>query len=264
MNDHSTPALLKISTVNLSVDGAHITPNEGQVNIAVSEPAALAALQSFAALSALQLAGVEAKIYLAGPRGKLAVQNERGKLFATFVPEATNTAAELTPEQIIAELTALNPAATSAAAQVATAQEAALIAEGKRHPGGWRRLKSGWTAAALAVVTATLAYVSFAPETPDGVAIIRDPAKISRLHSQFNGSYGVPNATNLVLAGGHLTGRESPATGGSGATLFEKDYQFGLSDSRVVLVVENGALLEPQPDGSLKFLDSTYPRLNRP
>lgn len=66
-------------------------------------------------------------------------------------------------------------------------------------------------------------------------------------------------ATILVLDNGRLTGHET----GTARALFEKSYRFGLHGDQVVLVVDNDALLEPQPDGSMKFMDSIYPRLGR-
>jgi hypothetical protein len=259
MNAPAAPALLKISTVNVSADGTRLTPGDGQVNLPLTEGAALAALRAFAGLPTMELVHADAKIYLAGPCGKLAVQNNRGKLFAAYLPETTNIAAELTPEQIIATLTVRDSAAAAA-----VAVEAVVDAEVVRPAGGWRRgLNSGWTVAALALVAAVLAYVNFAPAALADVDIIRDPTKVSRLHLEFNGRYGAPNATTLVLAGGRLTGEDTSAPSGAGAPLFEKTYRFALSGDRVVLVVDNGALLEPQPDGSLKFLESTYPRHGR-
>jgi hypothetical protein len=258
------PTMLKLSTVNLSVDGTRVAPGEGKANLPVTQDAALAALKAFASLPAMEIVDAEAKIYLAGPRGKVAVQNERGRLFVAFVPESVNTVAEHAPEEIIAMLTADDPAAASAAASAAAAQDAALIAEAARPSGGLRgRLSSKWTVAVLTVVAAIVAYVSFAPDTPEGVEIISAPARLSGLHAEFNGRYGSPAATILVLDNGHLTGLETASTGGLEKQLFEKSYRFGLREDRVILVVDNGALIEPQPDGSLKSLGSTYPRQAR-
>jgi hypothetical protein len=261
--EHPVP-LLTLSTVNLSVDGARITPDDGKANVPVTEAVALAALQAFARLSALELVNAEAKIYLAGPRGRVAVQNEGGKLFFALVPESVNTAAERTPEEIIAWLTARDSAMAPSAGAAAAVKDAALLTEAAQQPGGWKsRWRSGWTVAGLAVVAAVAAYFNFAPETPDGVAIIRDSARISSLHAEFSGRYGEPPATILVLDHGRLTGQGAAAKGGTGTPLFEKSYRYGLRGDQVVLVVDNGALLEPQPDGSLKFMDSTYPKQGR-
>jgi hypothetical protein len=260
MKDPSGRSLLKISTVNVSVDGARLTPEDGQVNIPVTEAAALAALTAFAGLSALDLVHANAKILLAGPRGKLAVQNEGGRLFVTSVPEAMNIASERTPEEILAELLASDR--TAAMASPKDAAGAKPSTEGVRKTVWWQgKLRSGWSVATLAVIAVLVAYFTFRPDAPEGVEIIRDPAKISRLHAKFNGRYGAPNTATLVLDNGHLTGRETPAAGGAGAPLFEKDYEFGLSHGQVVLVVDNGALLEPQSKGGLKFMESSYPRL---
>ena len=261
--EHATP-LLTLSTVNLSVDGARITPDDGKTNVPVTEADALAVLHAFARVPAMELVNVEAKIYLAGAGGKVAVQNVGGKLFVTLVPEATNTAAERTPEEIIIALTARDPAMVSSVAAAAAVKDAALLTEAARQSDGWRsRLRSGWTVAALAAVAAIFAYVNFASDTPAGVDLIRDPARISSLHAEFGGRYGEPPATILVLDHGRLTGQGAAAKGGAGTPLFEKSYRYGLRGDQVVLVVDNGALLEPQPDGSLKFMDSTYPRQGR-
>ncbi len=250
------PATLKITTVNLSEDGTRVEREAGKANVPVTSAAALEVLRAFSLVPAMDLIDVDAKIYLAGPRGKIAVQNLGGRLFGTILPEAVNTAVERTPEDIIAWLTAREPAAEAEAGKEEAGGTAA-----PRQPRRWRQLlRSKSMVAVLAVATAFAAYLNFAPETAEGVEIIRDPAKVARLHAEFNGSYGAPGATTLLLKNGHLLGQDGAAVDGKSAPLFEKDYQFGLRGKQVVLLVDNGALLEPQPDGSLKFIDSTYPR----
>jgi hypothetical protein len=264
MSEEHPNSPLTLSTVNLSADGARVMPDGGKANVPVTEAAALAALQSLAGLPAVNLANAEAKIYLAGPRGKVAVQNQGGKLFVTPVPESVNTAAESRPEEIIARLMAGDSAFAASAAVAAVARDAEVIAEAARPSAGWRRrLGSGWVAGTLAVVVVIAAYFNFAPDTPEGVSIIRDSARVAGLHAGFNGRYGASNATVLVLNQGRLTGHEPAAANRAESLLFEKSYQFGLRAEQVVLVVDNGALLEPQSDGSLKFMESSYPRQAR-
>lgn len=263
MNKERAAPLLTLATVNLSVDGAHVTPDRNKANVPVTEADALAALQAFARLPAMELVDVDAKIYLSGPRAKVAVQNVGGTLFVTLVPEMVNTAVESTPEEIIARLTERDPDVVTAK-DTAAVKAAATITEAVRQSGGWSsRLRSMWTVAALAVVAAIVGYVSFAPDMPEGVEFIRDSGRISSLHNEFNGRYGAPPATILVLDSGRLTGMETTAKGGPEAPLFEKSYRFGRRADQMVLVLDNGALLEPQPDGSLKFMDSIYPRQGR-
>jgi hypothetical protein len=251
----STP--LKLSTVNLSEDGARLVPGGGQPSTPVTETAALAALRSFAALAGPELADADAKIYLTGPQGKVAVQNVGGRLLGALVPESVNTATAGTPEEILAW--ALGRAGVPASA--AMAEESAEIPTAGRPAGGWRRrISSVWTLAVLALVAAIMAYLSFQPERPEGVEMIRSPAQISRLHGEYNGRYGAAEATTLALANGRLTGLQTASATEPATVLFDLTYTFGQRGKQVVLVVENGALLEPQADGSLRFLESTYPR----
>ena len=134
MNEDHPASRLHLSTVNLSIDGAHVTPDRKEASVPVSQTEALAALQAFARLTAMELVDVEAKIYLSGPQAKMAAQNVGGKLFATLLPEAVNPATESTPEEIIARLTAGDPAASAAAGT-----EAAMTTDAVRPAGGWRR-----------------------------------------------------------------------------------------------------------------------------
>ena len=261
----SDPTMLTLTTENLSADGARVTPDEGKANVPVTEAAALAVLQAFARLSAMDLVDVDAKIYLTGPRGKIAVQNVGGKLFSARVPESVNPAAEHTPEETIALLTAGDPLIASTAAVAEAAQEAEIIAEAARLPAGPRDwMNSLWVLGGVLIAFAIVAYVGFTSETPEGVQIIRDPARVASLHTEFNGRYGAPAATTLVLNHGKLTGQQAAAAGKVEEQIFALNYRFGLDGERVVIVVDNGALLEPQPDGSLKYLDSVYPRQSRP
>jgi len=256
------PTMLTLSTQNLSADGVRVVPGENEGGVEVTEAAALAALKAFASLPAMELVDVDAKIYLVGPRGKVAVQNVRGKLFVANMPEAMNPAAERTPEQTIQQLTANSPAMAASAANAEAAPEAEVTANVAGRSGGWRgALNSGWTLAAFLAVAAIVAYVTLAPETPDGVEIVRDPVRISALNAEFNGRYGEPTVTVLVLDNGKLAGKQTVGTGRPEEQIFEKAYRFGLRDAQVVLVVDNGALLEPQPDHGLKYLESIYPRL---
>ncbi len=256
------PTMITLSTLQLSADGTRALPGENERRpVEVTVPAALAALQAFAGLPAVELVDVDAKMYLEGPRGKVAVQNVGGKLFVALVPESVNTATHRTPAETMELIVAGEARAGSAAATAEAAEEAALIADAARSSGGWRKaLSSGWTLALLLIVAAIVGYVSFAPEIPEGVEIIRDPGRIASLNTEFSGRYGAPAATILVLADGKLTGKQAGPTSVNEETLFEMGFRFGLRGTEVVLVVDNGALLEPQPDHSLRYLDSVYPR----
>lgn len=256
MNDRPATSL-KLSTVNLSQDGSRLVPGGGQASTPVSDAAALAALRAFASLAGPELAEAEAKLYLAGPQGKVAVQNVGGRLLGSLVPESVNSATAGTPEEILAW--ALGQA--GAPAEKAGAEEGELIPTAGRRAGGWRhRLNSIWTVVPLALVAVAMAYVTFAPDRPEGVEMIRSAAQINRLHGEYDGRYGAAEATTLVLARGRLTGLQAATATEPAAVLFVMNYTFGQRDQQVVLVVDNGALLEPQPDRSLKFLESTYPR----
>jgi len=256
-----TPNGLTISTRNVSIDGTRIQPGDTVHPTEISVDAALQALQAFAAQPAMALVEAEAKIFLSGPRGKVAVQNQGGKLFVTIIPEMVNTAAEYTPEQTIALLTADLPAQGAPTADLA-AQDAEILAMEGRRSSGWRALRrSPWVLAVLWSVAATIAYFSFAPETPEGVTMVHDPARVAELHKELNGRYGDPTVMVLSLEGGKLLGRRATATGTREETIFERTYHFGLRGNQVVLVADNGAVFEVQPDRRLVFLDSSYPRL---
>ncbi len=251
------PDTLKITTVNLSPDGSRVVPESGKANVPVTDADALAVLRAFGRLSPMDLVEVDAKLYLAGPHGKIAVKNHAGKLFGAVLPDAVSTATERTPEEIIAWLTGREPAPTPVPPEPARSPAAARPA--RRWSGV---LRSKWTAGVLGVVTAIAAYVTLAAAKPDGVELVHDTGRIARLHTEFNGGYGAPGATTLWLDNGRLVGKDSTAAQ-TAPPLFTKDYTFGLRGQQVVLVVDGDALLEPQPDGGLKFMDSTYPRQGR-
>ncbi len=261
MSAHAA-TLLVLSTRNVSADGAEIFRDWTSGPTNVDEPTARETLRAFARLSAMDLVEVEAKIYLTGPQGKVAVQNIGGRLFATHVPEAVNTAQESTPEQTLALV--MRGVAGEVHVPCGTESSDAddvIVASAARRTGGWSALlNSTRTLVALMAVAAVTAYVCFWPQGPAGVAIVQDPAKVSTLHAQLNGRYGLPGATVWALTSGKLTGLQAWANGRAEEKRFAMDYRLGQRGNQVVLVLTNGALLELQPNGGLKFLNSSYPR----
>lgn len=264
MSVRSQP-LLTIASKHLSADGTTVHRGEDDAASNLTTDAARAALWAFARLPAMELVDVDAKIYLTGPQVKVAVQNVGGRLFATPVPEAINTPAERTPEQIVAIVTTGKALPdieeTSGKAEEADGEANAAA---KRGAGGWRAVRrSPWTLAVLAVTTLVMAYATFMPATPAGVDVIHDPAKTASLHGKLNGRYGLPTGTMLVLNGGKMTGVRAGKAAGNEEKIFELSYRFGLRGEQVVMLVSNGALLEQQADGGLKFLESVYPRATK-
>ncbi len=257
--------MITLSTYHLSADGVSASADENAPKRDVTPETALAALRAFAAMPALQLVGIDAKLYLSSPEEKIAVQNTRGKLLVAVMPELFNTWQECTPEAALARLVGAD--APLAGAQL-PGQAAKPWSPGQRRPVRLRRLLgSGWVLGSLAVIALAVAWLSFSPDTPDGVTLIRDSAKISQLHVQFNGRYGAeeqPGQMMLELGNGKYRSLQAGPAGAAASVLIEADYQFGLRDGHVVLVLANGAILEPQPDGGLKFLNSVYPRLTAP
>lgn len=255
---------LLISTRHVSADGARVTPGSETPDREIAPARALALLRSFAALPAIELVDVEARIYLTGPQEKVAVQNAQGKLFVAAVPEAVNAAMERTPEEIIALLTANDPSAV-APLQHVNAPEGPAI-ERARHPTRRRTWRSSPAVlVVLALLTAGLAHLNFGPKAPQGITFISDAAKAAEFHRKLNGSYGRHGATLFRLAGGKLTGHPSTPDGTVGTQpLLEQRYRLGQRLDQIVLVLDNGAILEVRPDENLQFLQSVYPRLPSP
>jgi hypothetical protein len=259
-----TPPLLSLSTKHLSADGGTVRLGEEHFAVDVTAFEARAALTAFAAVPAMALVDVDAKIYLTGPEAKVAVQNVGGRLFVTLVPEAVNTATERTPEQTVAMVTRGDPGAAADAVGTDGAhdaeRESEISARAKRDARGWRGvLRSKWTLVALVAIAVAIGFWNFAPKAPEGVDMIRDPAKTAALHATLNGRYGVPAATMLVLENGRLTGVKPGPAGAADEKVFALSYRFGQRGEQTVIVASNGALVERQGDGSLKFLESVYP-----
>lgn len=255
--------MLAIAAKQISADGATVRRGEDDFAGDLSEAAAGAALRAFAAVPALDLVEVEAKIYLSGPGAKVAVQNVGGRLFATLVPETVNTAMERSPEEIV-EIVTTGEAGDErmGSKEAETAREEEALAAVKRDGRGWRgAMRSPWTLAVLLMIGLAWGYANYVPATPAGVEVVRDPAKIAALHGKLNGRYGVPAATVLVLNNGKLSGVKMGPASAAEETIFELSYRFGLRGEQAVMLVSNGALLEQQPGGALKFLESVYPRI---
>jgi hypothetical protein len=128
----------------------------------------------------------------------------------------------------------------------------------------WKRVaNSGSLLAVLVVIAAGVAFFTFRSETPQDLEMVNDATRIAELNAKLDGRYGVPGATMLVLAGGRLSGVQAIAGGAGEEPRFKFTYRYGQRGAQVVLVLSNGALLELQADGGLKFLESVYPRSAR-
>jgi hypothetical protein len=255
------PAQLMISTRNVAADGTSIAPGGQHGPAELSEAAARDVLQAFARVSPVDLVDIDARIYLIGSRCKAAVQNIGGRLFVTLVPESVNTAVELSPEQAIAWVVSGNREAVPESGAGAWSSAPEMAPSAPREASGWHgAMNSPVTLGVLVAVAGIMAYVGFWSGGPEGVELIRDAAKVSELHAKLNGRYGLPGATMLALAGGKLTGLQVNALGGAEEKRFAMDYRLGRRGDQVVLVLSNGAVLELQANGALKFLASSYPR----
>ena len=255
--------VLTLSTRNVSVDGAAVCPGDDAGPCDLEAGRVLETLRAFAGLPPMDLVETEARIFLSGPRGKVAVQNVGGRLFVAELPESVNTAAERTPEQTLDLLiSGKRESATASGGEVVMTAAEDLVAAAPKGKGRLKQvLNSGWVLAALLVIAAAMAWATYRPSVPEGVTMIGETAKISALNTKLDGRYGAPPATVLVLASGKLTGVQLNAATGAEEPRFQFSYRYGQIGERLVLVVSNGALLELQPNGGLKFLESVYPRI---
>jgi len=255
------PAHLSISSRNLSACGTRIASGDRCEPADITTAAALATLQGFAAIPKIDLVEVEAKVYLTSERGKFAVQNMGGRLAVALVPEAVNVAVEGSPEQVLAyvvEATKPTPAVAPDGGHPLPAKDRSSPDFSRRPNALKQALVSPWMAGALLAANAVLFYWLFAPTLPDGVKVITDPARVAQLTAELAGRYGTPNSTTLTVAEGKLSGsRNGP---GGERKVFELGYRFAERNSEVLLLTANGAEIDLQPDRSLRFLDSSYPR----
>jgi hypothetical protein len=248
--------MLTFSSRNLSEDCARVVPGGEVLGVPMDSATALQRLSAFAGLSAMELSDDDARIYLANTDMRLAVQNEGGRLYSRRVPEGDQAAVEQTPEEIIASLA--GESAPASGEDMGT-----VLAEARN----WRdRLNTPWSAVALLVVAAILAYHTFSPDVPAGISLISAPSRIASLDTQFSGRYGEAaiGATVLSLQNGRIIVQQNRAQGAPGEPLMDSSYRYGLRGEEVVLVVANGAVLELAQDGSLRFNDTVYPRAVAP
>ncbi len=256
--------MLTFISRNLSEDCTKVVPG-GEVKIAgMDAVTAIACLRAFAGQTPLELVNSEARIYLANSEVRLSVQSENGRLFSSRMPVATHVAVEQTPEEIIELLDGVPPLSYQAPSD----QDPAPVLVPARR-GKWRdRLNTGWLAGGLAVVIAVMLYFNFAPETPDGIKMISDSARIAGLHTQFNGRYGqtlVAGATGLLVENGRfVVYHPTDDKGTLGEPVLNLTYRYGLRGAQIVLVVANGAVLGAEPGGDLRFNDTVYPRVTTP
>lgn len=245
---------LTFSSRNLADDCATVVPDRIVRETDMEVATVLRSLRAFGAMPAVGLVSSDALIYVGNGRVKLAVQHENDRLFATRVPEATNTAIAQTPEEIVDYLGGVRVAAPVAVA----GQERAGSRSGRR-----RWLNSRWTATFLGGVALALGYCHYAPEEPAGIAMIHEGKRVAALHSKLNGRYGARPAANnaaLIVDSGRIAVYAPSADGAARPPLLDVTYRYGeRADGQIVLVLANGAVLEAGADGSLKFGESVYP-----
>ena len=250
---------LTFSSRNLTDDCAAVAPDRIVRETEVDAETVLQRLRAFGGMPAVGLVASDALIYVGNSRIKLAVQHENDRLFATLVPEAANTAMAQTPEEIVDFLGGVRAAVPVAAAS----------RERARPQSRWRAwLNSRWTAALVAGVALGLGYFHYAPEVPAGIALIHDGPRVTALHTRFNGKYGAlpaPKNAALVVNSGHIAIYAQSDDGTAPPPLLEATYRYGERvGGQIVLVVANGAVLEAEADGSLKFGEAVYPRQVEP
>ncbi|MDI1249307.1 MAG: hypothetical protein PSV13_10630 [Lacunisphaera sp.] len=251
--------MLTFSSRNLNEDCSAVMPGREERGVPIEAEAALERLRAFAKVPAVALVDSDARIYLANGGTKLAVQNENGRLYAQRVPESAHTADQQTPEEIVGFLTGEQ----AVAFQMSQDNPPEFMPAGPSH---WRsRLNTGWIAGVLAVVAVVVAYYTFAPAVPAGIQMISDPVRVASLHTKFNGRYGdaaLAGSTTFLVENGRFIVQPAGEAGVPGEPLMDSSYRYGLRGDDVVLVVANGAVLEPGKDGSLRFNDAAYPRIS--
>ena len=126
-------------------------------------------------------------------------------------------------------------------------------------------LKSFWSRALNsrgllgALVLNAVAYSLFVPATPAGLVVITDAKAIARLHSEINGRYGTPGATELVLANGELAGWTERTNTSESRKIFALGYRCARRDNSVVLLASNGAELRIESGRRLLFYEQRLP-----
>lgn len=249
---------LVLSTQNLTADGARVQVGENTGPFELTESEVLAILRSYAQIPPMDLLDAEVRIFLKGKVGKASVQCVGGQLVAGLVPEASHVATRCSPEQVL-ELVTIGAVAAPVAPRAE--RDRAELADLTMPQSIWSRaLNSKGLLGALLLIAGVVAYSLFAPTTPAGLVVITEAKEIARLHTEVNGRYGTPGATELVLSNGELAGWTEKTNSSEARKIFTLSYRYARRDNSVVLLASNGAELKIDSGRRLLFMNSAYPR----
>lgn len=246
---------------SLSADCTSPQPDFRGTRDGLDESAVRACLEAFAAIPAVELTEVDAKIQLRHHQRQVAVYHSGNALYFTPIPEASHTPTPGTPDEVLAYLTG-TPAVT--------AEDPAVTADGATESKPTRRglgLSFGAQIAVLAVLVSILAglyHYQLGDSTPADYVPLKEAAQIKALHQQYDGDYGDPSAADglsFKVSGNNLQIFSTGPAGTPRTLVRSESFRYALrAGDRISLIGNNGDILEFNPDGSLLFGETSYPR----
>ena len=250
-----TAAKITYSTRNLSEDCGMIVPGTSSPEQMIESADLLGKLRRFGAIPAVDFVDESASLSLRGKGLEFVVNNEGGQLYMVQAPTATNSPVLRSPEEIVKFLDdEFSPPAAP------TAMDDVVI----RPPSMRDKLGSPKLLFGLVAVWAVVFYFVTESESPEGVSMIKDGARASDYAAQFQGRYGAlspAGSTVVVVEDGRVQVYLTTEAGMEGDPIMDQRASFGERNGKVVLVVENGAVLDRDLSGALVFDEEVYPRI---
>mgnify|MGYP003675090333 CR=1 FL=1 len=250
-----TAAKITYSTRNLSEDCDMIVPGTNSPERTIESAGLLEKLQRFSEIPAVNFVDESASMSLKGKGVEFVVTNEGGQLYMVEAPTATNSPVLRSPAEIVQFLDdEFSPPV------VPTTMDDVVI----RPPSMRDKLGSPKLLFGLVAVWAVIFYFVTRAEGPEGVSMIKDGARAADYAAQFQGRYGAlspAGSTVVVFEDGRVKVYLTTEAGVEDAPIMDQSASFGERNGKVVLVVENGAVLDRDLSGSLVFDEEVYPRI---
>ena len=252
-----------LSYESLSSDCAQVRPQERGTREDLDEASARECLEAFVAIPAVDLVDLDATIRMRLQQKQVAVSRSGDNLYFTLIPEASHTPEPGTPESIIDYLADREASTEATPFEVAPEPEC-------------RPVKSRWqlplgVQIALMIILGSLAlglgYHTLNKPAPKGYEFIANLTLTENLSRKIDGRYGFTDRADTLIfeiAGNTVTFFAVTKPDTSPLQVKKENFRFALRDGVVALIGANGDILEINPEGTLLFGETSYPRIVEP
>ncbi len=252
--------MFRVSTVHLSPDATTASPTLGTTDLGeISAADLLTLLQRLRDVDALQVVDAEPHLLVVARSGRFIVRTGRKKLFLYDARDAVQPYAELTAEEIVAQLER-NVAPSPPPADAVSAEAAAAVRRAAPHRG----IAAAILAAGLALNGYTLYSVFYTESVnePPAVTLLTDPDDLAARQHAVLGVYVTGDKPGdraiTVLPDGRIKFTELGST--SGVVNNTDTYRLGKRANKFCLATAESGVIDIFDGDTLIYFRDSYRR----